>query len=175
MREIPMKHRHPGKYKSRTPKGRIVHKRRPLHKYGTIKRGKVKFELYSPQHKFLLARKLPHSIVTVYDGKKRIKRVFPRKRIKKKAIWFGKKEEPEDFEEQLEGYKEERERRLQSALYEDPELIEQLAFETAKGMHRTKREMMEPIEDPIEKGYTKEDKFLFEREKKRKEGVDWPW
>ena len=26
-----MKHRHPGRYKSRTPKGRIVRKRRPLH------------------------------------------------------------------------------------------------------------------------------------------------
>ena len=44
-------------------------------KYVTIKRGKVRVEVGSSQHRFLLANKLPHSVVTVRDGKKTIKRV----------------------------------------------------------------------------------------------------
>ena len=44
-------------------------------KYVTIKRGKVKVAIGSKQHKFLLARGLPHSVVTVSGGKKSIKRV----------------------------------------------------------------------------------------------------
>lgn len=39
-------------------------------RYGTIKRGKVKFKLGSKQHKFLLAKELPFSVVTEINGKK---------------------------------------------------------------------------------------------------------
>lgn len=35
---IMVKHRHPGKYRSKTPKGRIVYKRRPIHKLTKDKR-----------------------------------------------------------------------------------------------------------------------------------------
>lgn len=43
--------------------------------YATIKRGKVKVEIGSPQFKYLMAKKLPLSIVKVKGGKKSIKRV----------------------------------------------------------------------------------------------------
>lgn len=42
--------------------------------YGTIKRGKVKFRLGSPQDKLLHARGLPHSHVSTKNGKKSITR-----------------------------------------------------------------------------------------------------
>lgn len=32
-----MAHRHPGKYRSRTPRGKIVYKTRPIHKHSTKK------------------------------------------------------------------------------------------------------------------------------------------
>lgn len=48
-------------------------------RYGTIKRGKVKFELGSPQHRYLHWKKLPHSVVTIKGGKKYIKRYYPKK------------------------------------------------------------------------------------------------
>lgn len=44
-------------------------------KYGTIKRGKVRFQLGSKQHKMLEARDLPYSVVTVKNGKKSVKRM----------------------------------------------------------------------------------------------------
>lgn len=44
-------------------------------KYATIKRGKVKVPLGSPQHKLLEAKGLPYSVVTVKGGKKSIKRM----------------------------------------------------------------------------------------------------
>lgn len=46
-----------------------------LDKYGTIRRGKIKVKLGSQQHKLLLARKLPFSVVTIQPGRKIIKRV----------------------------------------------------------------------------------------------------
>ena len=44
-------------------------------RYGTIKRGKVKFELGSKQHRLLEARDLPYSVVTKKKGKKSVKRM----------------------------------------------------------------------------------------------------
>ena len=73
------------------------HNRR-VEKYGTIKRGKVKFDLYGKQHKFLLARKLPHSIVIIEDGKKKVKRMFPeRKVVKRRMLLPGEDEYEEDY------------------------------------------------------------------------------
>jgi hypothetical protein len=46
-----------------------------MNKYATIKRGKVKVEIGSPQFKLLMARKLPLSIVNKSDGHKNIKRM----------------------------------------------------------------------------------------------------
>jgi len=46
-----------------------------MKKYGTIKRGKVKFELGSKQHKLLEAQNLPYSVVTIKGEKKSIKRM----------------------------------------------------------------------------------------------------
>ena len=46
-----------------------------MSKYVTIKRGTQKVEIGSPQHRYLLANGLPHSVVTVKNGKKSIKRV----------------------------------------------------------------------------------------------------
>lgn len=45
-------------------------------RYGTIKRGKIKFKLGSKQHRFLLFRNLPFSVVTIKNenGRKSIKR-----------------------------------------------------------------------------------------------------
>lgn len=43
-------------------------------KYGTIKRGKVKFEIGSKMDKFLHTRKLPHTHVTIKGKKKHYKR-----------------------------------------------------------------------------------------------------
>ena len=45
-----------------------------MKEYGTIKRGKVKFEIGSPQDKFLHTKNLPHSHVKITDGVKRITR-----------------------------------------------------------------------------------------------------
>lgn len=45
-----------------------------MKEYGTIKRGKVKFELGGSQDRFLHINKLPHSHVKIKDGKKIIKR-----------------------------------------------------------------------------------------------------
>lgn len=47
-----------------------------MEKYVTTRRGKIRIPLWSRQHKLLLARRLPHSVVTVRDGKKTIERVF---------------------------------------------------------------------------------------------------
>ena len=44
-------------------------------KYATIKNGKVKVKIGSPQFKLLMARHLPLSVVTVKGGKKTIKRL----------------------------------------------------------------------------------------------------
>lgn len=52
------------------------HTRKTLKRYGTIKRGKVRFEIGSKQHRYLLWKKLPHSIVEIRNGKKIIKRKF---------------------------------------------------------------------------------------------------
>ena len=43
-------------------------------RYGTIKRGSIKFEIGSLQDKFLHANRLRHSHVTEKNGKKSIKR-----------------------------------------------------------------------------------------------------
>lgn len=43
-------------------------------RYATIKRGKVKLKIGSAQDKLLHTRGLPHSHVTVKNGKKTIKR-----------------------------------------------------------------------------------------------------
>ena len=45
-----------------------------MEKYGTIKRGKIKFEIGSEQDIFLHTKNLPHSHVTIKGGVKRIKR-----------------------------------------------------------------------------------------------------
>ena len=44
-------------------------------KYGTIKRGKVKFKLGSKQQRFLEYKNLPYSIVTISSKGKKIKRM----------------------------------------------------------------------------------------------------
>ena len=44
-------------------------------KYGTIKRGRVKFRLGSRIHKLLEGKHLSYSVVTVKNGKKYIKRM----------------------------------------------------------------------------------------------------
>jgi len=44
-------------------------------KYGTIKRGKIKFELGSKQHKYLEAKGLSYSVVTISNKGKKIKRM----------------------------------------------------------------------------------------------------
>lgn len=46
-----------------------------MKKYATIKRVKVKVKIGSPQFKFLMAKKLPLSIVTINKEKKSIKRL----------------------------------------------------------------------------------------------------
>ena len=43
-------------------------------RYATVKHGSVKFEIGSPQDRFLHTKGLPHSHVTEKDGKKSIKR-----------------------------------------------------------------------------------------------------
>lgn len=43
-------------------------------KYATIKRGRIKLGIGSPQDKFLHWKHLPHSHVTIKNGLKRIKR-----------------------------------------------------------------------------------------------------
>jgi len=45
-----------------------------LKRYATTHRGKIKFEIGSSQDKFLHTKELPHSHVTIKDGKKIIKR-----------------------------------------------------------------------------------------------------
>ena len=45
-----------------------------MRRYGTIKHGSVKFPIGSKEDKFLHTKGLPHSHVTIKDGKKRIKR-----------------------------------------------------------------------------------------------------
>lgn len=45
-----------------------------MKKYGTIKRGKVKFKLGSKQHKYLEVHNLPYSIVTITKKGKSIRR-----------------------------------------------------------------------------------------------------
>ena len=44
-------------------------------RYATIKHGKVKVKLGSPQQRLLEAKDLPYSVVTIKDGKKSIKRM----------------------------------------------------------------------------------------------------
>jgi len=44
-------------------------------RYGTIKRGKVKFELGGKQHKYLEWKKLPYSVVVIKSGIKHITRM----------------------------------------------------------------------------------------------------
>lgn len=51
-----------------------------MKQYGTIKRGKVKFKIGSKQDKFLHTNKLPHSHVTIKNGRKVIKRYNPKKK-----------------------------------------------------------------------------------------------
>jgi len=43
-------------------------------RYATTKRGKVRFEIGSAQDKYLHTKNLPHSHVTIRNGKKTIKR-----------------------------------------------------------------------------------------------------
>lgn len=43
-----------------------------MKEYGTIKRGKQKFEIGSAQDKFLHTKELPHSHVKIIKGEKRI-------------------------------------------------------------------------------------------------------
>jgi hypothetical protein len=45
-----------------------------MKRYGTIKRGRIKFEIGSKQDKYLHLKKLPHSHVSIVKGVKRIKR-----------------------------------------------------------------------------------------------------
>ena len=119
------------------------HKRR-VNKYGTIKRGKVKFDLYGKQHKLLLARKLPHSIVTVKDGKKRIKRVT----YKRRELPHGSMDRWMDEVSEQEGIPKEK-----------------LFMETLTPEERDEWEgqpFFEP-EDKIRKGMTREGRYLFDR------------
>ena len=45
-----------------------------MKRYGTVKRGTVRFDIGSDQDRFLQTKNLPHSHVTEKDGKKIIKR-----------------------------------------------------------------------------------------------------
>lgn len=44
-------------------------------KYGTIKRGRIKFKLGSKKHKYLEVKNLPYSVVTISSKGKNIKRM----------------------------------------------------------------------------------------------------
>jgi len=119
------------KVRKHTRKGRKVkkHDRRiKCKRFGTIKRGKVKFKLGSKQHRFLHARKLPHEVVTKCGDKKSIKRFNEKKKVKRRAF-FSDEPDP-TFEQELEDTFPERiKAKGLFALKEDPEEVKQLTFE----------------------------------------------
>lgn len=131
-------------------KGKKVrkHTRRCI-KYGTIKRGKVKFKRGSKQERFLRGRGLSFSTVEICDGVKRIKRVNPRKKIARKGVsFFRETAEPGEptifdfpsdeelrevaFQEELREREFRKEAELQFPGFADTEEIEELAFEAIK-------------------------------------------
>jgi hypothetical protein len=141
-----MRHRHNGKYRSRTPRGRITYKLKPIHsqkdnkaKY-MARRDKIRFRKRHMTYKQLRKRYKIHPLADDDKDKVRNYKDCRPWDKSKHGIWFGEPEEPESYGEYLERMKEERKKKEEEPLSQDHEFVEQLAFETAKGIHKSRLE-----------------------------------